>query len=123
VPVSTAAAVARRAVGVAAPFAVILASKDQTAFATVFAATDRQVGEGRLIGAADVVGLGVKTLIADGHLPKEFAEAGVPVVEPVFDARAVLELSSGAAAVDPLVLAPVYPREPEAVTKWRARGR
>lgn len=39
--------------------------------------------------------------------------------EPVFDAAAVLEASVGLAPTDALSFSPLYPREPEAVTKWR----
>lgn len=40
-------------------------------------------------------------------------------VRPVFDAAAVLEASAVLPPIDPLALEPLYPREPEAVTKWR----
>jgi len=41
------------------------------------------------------------------------------IIEPVFDPRGVLATSANLAPIDPLLLAPIYPREPEAVTKWR----
>ena len=41
------------------------------------------------------------------------------VLEPAFDPRGVLAASAALAPIDPLLLAPLYPREPEAVTKWR----
>lgn len=43
------------------------------------------------------------------------------IIAPVFSAEFVFRASLGKAAVDPLELAPIYPREPEAVTKWRSR--
>lgn len=44
-------------------------------------------------------------------------------VEPVFDPVAVLEASACLPVERPECLAPIYPREPEAVTKWRERTR
>lgn len=41
------------------------------------------------------------------------------VIEPIFDPQGVLQASVNVHPVDPLRLAPLYPREPEAVTKWR----
>lgn len=40
-------------------------------------------------------------------------------VRPRFDATAVLEAAWDIAPIDHLVLEPLYPREPEAATKWR----
>ncbi len=120
VAIETARVVARR-VQAPGPFAVVLASKDETAFATVFdsALTDR--GPGRLVTGLESLGVG--TIIADRHLPKAIAaeamDRGVVIAAPRFDPAACLELSFDAAAVDPAALAPMYPREPEAVTKWR----
>lgn len=49
-----------------------------------------------------------------GCLPK-----GAAVVRPFFDAAAVLEASVTLTPIDALALEPLYPREPESVTKWR----
>lgn len=57
----------------------------------------------------------VEAMLCDrGCLPP-----GVAVVRPAFDASAVLEASAMLRPIDPLALEPLYPREPEAVTKWR----
>ena len=63
-------------------------------------------------------------VIADPRLAGVLRERGViaegTVVEsPRFDALAVIEAGEGLAPTDPLALVPIYPREPEAVTKWR----
>jgi len=50
-----------------------------------------------------------------GLIPK-----AVVVLRPVWDAVAVGVASLGMAEVDPVALTPIYPREPEAVSKWRA---
>jgi tRNA threonylcarbamoyladenosine biosynthesis protein TsaB len=79
--------------------------------------------------AARVAGCG-GTLLADEHLGERLtqvaAEAGLPIrrfgVDPaafVREARARLEQGL---VTDPLQLAPIYAREPEAVTKWRERA-
>ncbi len=44
----------------------------------------------------------------------------VAVLRPVWDPVALGVASLSLEAVDPPALAPIYPREPEAVTKWRA---
>lgn len=72
--------------------------------------------------------LGPITLLADAHLPPAMAalaqSRGVPIHPPILDPVACLAASLipnlHNHAVDPLDLAPIYPREPEAVTKWRA---
>ncbi|MBL8744789.1 MAG: tRNA (adenosine(37)-N6)-threonylcarbamoyltransferase complex dimerization subunit type 1 TsaB [Phycisphaerae bacterium] len=44
---------------------------------------------------------------------------GAAMVRPRFDASAVLEASDCITPIDPIALSPLYPREPEAATKWR----
>ncbi len=46
--------------------------------------------------------------------------ASIRIGPPSFDPIACARLALTHAPVDPLELAPLYPREPEAVTKWRA---
>ena len=66
-------------------------------------------------------------VLADEHVPRSFHDglAGVAtaVRNPRFDARSCLrvtaEMARRKSKVDPLELAPLYPREPEAVRKWR----
>lgn len=47
----------------------------------------------------------------------------VAVLAPEFDAAWVLRASAIIEPVEPALLLPIYPREPEAVTKWRALGK
>lgn len=68
-----------------------------------------------------------RTLVADQPLLELLKEricipADVHVVPPVFDPVAIGEVSLALDPIDPLRLAPLYPREPEAVTKWRRRS-
>ena len=66
-------------------------------------------------------------VLADEHLPRAFHDGVVRVAralrEPHLDAlsclRVTTEMARRKQAVDPLELAPLYPREPEAVRKWR----
>ena len=97
--------------------------------------TQRRIDEGRqwiaascevgVISAEQVARLSPETLIGDRHLPEAFvrwADAnGVRIVEPIFSPRSVLESAGGTSGCDPVSLRPVYPREPDAVTQWRAR--
>lgn len=121
VPVPTASVVARRVTPGPLPFAVLLASKGDSAFATVFDAGRRPADRGRLVRPADVAALGVRRLIADSFLPEaiRLAAGRIPIEPPVFDPAACLELAIDFDPVDPMALRPLYPREPEAVTKWR----
>jgi hypothetical protein len=79
-----------------------------------------------VIGAAQVAAIRPAMLVADRFLPDSIrAEAthiGASVIEPIFAASSVLRLSAGLEAVDSLQLAPIYPREPDAVTQWRLKG-
>lgn len=114
--------------------AVALASKGDTVHLTTLHAGWRdRPGEapaGTITTPAALAPLaarGIRLLIADGHLPESFRRAadraGLRVAAPHFSARACLELASRLPALDPLDLLPVYPREPEAVALWRARGK
>lgn len=124
-PVPTAAAVALRRQKPDEPAAIALASKGETAFVTVVGVGGPP--EPGLVDAAGLEalhGLGVRRLVVDQFVPgaiRSRAESlGWAIERPVFDPVACLEASVGVEAVDPLNLAPIYPREPEAVTKWRA---
>jgi tRNA threonylcarbamoyl adenosine modification protein YeaZ len=75
---------------------------------------------------ADVISvLQPRLVLGDRFLPQGMrdaaAEVGAVVQEPVFAAEFVLQLACGARPVDPVQLAPIYPREPDAVTQWRQR--
>lgn len=144
-------AVSDRARGGAGPWLVALAAKQDTVWAVEVGEVG-EVGEGERAGAngsrrlelgdpivvgpdrfsaiaARVAGCG-GVLLADEHLGERLtqvaAEAGLPIrrfgVDPaafVREARARLEAGF---VTDPLRLAPIYAREPEAVTKWRERA-
>lgn len=92
-----------------------------------------RLGEGRIVGLDEVVqgGRGA-CLVAEERLAEMLRERGllrdgVRVVHPVFSAAQVMALGvrmgMSGGCVDPAELAPMYPREPEAVTKWRQRPR
>lgn len=121
IAVPSAAVVARR-VDARDSFMVALASKGDSAWVTVFDRAGREMRAGLMTGA-DVPGLGVRTLVADRFLPgamrQACAAAGIEIVEPIFDPLACIEASVALAPVDPVELSPIYPREPEAVRKWR----
>ncbi len=107
--------------------AVALAGKNDSAWVQVFADGTTH-GDGRLMVAGDFPSLardGVRILVADRFLPAPMraaaAAAGLEIQEPVFDAAACLRLGARLPGVDPVELVPIYPREPDAVTLWRAR--
>ena len=121
VGVPTPLVVARRVVFEEGAFAVALASKGDTALVTRFEGGG--MGEGTLIDAAGLEGLRVGLLVGDAFLPSRMRaraeELGLRVEPPVFDPVACAEAAEAIAPVDPAALVPVYPREPEAVRKWR----
>ena len=113
--------------GQRAHIAVALAGKGETAWVQVFDA-GIAAQPGRIITAADIGGLnasGVRLLIADSFLPAPMRAAaeqfGWTIVPPIFDAAACLRVGARLPALDPADLVPLYPREPDAVTLWRAR--
>ncbi len=73
----------------------------------------------------------IAVVLADEHLPAVAAEAcdeaGVSVLPPTFDPRALVAVAqrrlARGAVVDASLLLPIYPREPEAVRKWKATAR
>lgn len=74
--------------------------------------------------AVEEAGGGV--LVADGRLVERLVGDGLPidactVLEPVFDPVVLLAASSRLPCVDPVELAPLYPRRPEAVRQWEKR--
>ncbi len=116
------------------PVAVALASKGETVHLTTLAAGWRERPEdapaGTIAGpsaAADLAARGVRVLLADGHLPEAWRSAaegaGMRVDVPRFEPAACLAVSARLGACEPGALVPVYPREPEAVTLWRERGK
>lgn len=129
VPVPSAIVVARRAKA-PGPFVVALASKGETAYVTVFSNPNTPDAPGSIMDGATIASLaqrGVRLLVADQFLPPvvriAVETAGMAIRPPVFDPVACLEAGLTYPAVDPVALRPIYPREPEAVTKWRALKR
>ncbi len=123
------ALVAARAVGLdRRPGLIALASKNQRAHCSVVWA-DGSVEAVGVIGADQARALvdahGVRSLVGDGHLPSSFvdmAQQGGIAIDPIrLDARDVLEASAGIGPSTLIELAPIYAREPDAVTQWRTR--
>lgn len=135
------------------PTLVCLASKRETVHATMVGVTDEWLAahlslpplsgaevrgdpgspwpgrwlEVGLIGADVVEQLGATRIVGDRHLPGSFREAaavvGAAIVPPSFGPEGVLRLMGRFPDADPASAAPIYPREPEAVTRWRELGR
>lgn len=124
IPVPTAHCVAHSALmnGAAKPLVVALASKGESCYLTEF--TDDATAPGHLIAASEWNPTNIKALVADAYLPASFAakaaNMGVQRIYPIFDAFACALICHRYDVVDPVRLSPIYPREPEAVTKWRA---
>ncbi len=129
------------------PWLVALAAKGETAWCTVVtrgADAALTTSEPQVVGIAEFSALtaqihaacaggasdGHGTLLADEHLSRALVEVAVNArLEPrslevdarAFASEAARRLAAGA-TTDPLLLAPIYAREPEAVTKWRERA-
>lgn len=111
------------------PFVVTLASKRESAWCQAFRGTGAH-GEGALCDAPAVGAMldssGARTVLADDHLPRDMREVldslGVRVVPPRLDALLCARASMGLASASVDALAPIYPREPEAVRKWNEEG-
>lgn len=130
------AAVAARADGLPARFAVLLASKRDTVWATVYeraSATSepKELVAGGLLDASALTHLAAQTpfdaIAADAFLPDAFHDAasrsGWATLPLTLGAVALLHASRGRATTPPEGLLPLYPREAEAVRKWRELGR
>jgi tRNA A37 threonylcarbamoyladenosine modification protein TsaB len=122
---------------------VLLASKGETAFVSLWqaslggvqaAAPDIVVAEGCVLSSVSLAhvlaqlherGQQLHTALGDEFVPQGMrdvlASAGVLLQVPTLCSKACLFASVGLPSVEPLELAPIYPREPEAVTKWRER--
>lgn len=109
-----------------AAFIVALASKRGSAWCQAFRGTTA-LDAGALCDADGLKALisstGSAALLADGSLPAELRavadSAGLHVTPPRLDARLCALASNGLPTVSADELAPIYPREPEAVRKWR----
>lgn len=107
--------------------AVALAGKGASAWVRVFEGGEAREA-GRVIVTSDVGALheaGVRRMVADEHLPAAIrgaaAAVGIAIVPLVLSAEACLRACMGLPEIDPAELAPVYPREPDAVALWRNR--
>jgi len=122
--VPTALVVAQRVEANGAPFAVALNSKRDSAYVTIFDAKGAPQ-RAALMTSADFGAVETSILVADAYLPDGFVRAcearSIAVVPPTFDVRALLECAADAPVAKPAELAPLYGREPDAVTQWRAR--
>lgn len=109
---------------------VALASKGETFWATSLKRSDDAwhiTSRPHLTQASDMLLDETDVLLGDEHLPAmvrtRCEAAGVPIIAPVFSAEACISAGLVCAAncdwTDPLELLPLYPREPEAVSKWR----
>ncbi|MBI1189185.1 MAG: hypothetical protein GC200_00670 [Tepidisphaera sp.] len=117
----------------AAPFegglAVALAVKGATAFVTEFDAGEFPIARGHGVlrtreELMELPGRGVGTLLGDRFLLDLVGDSlagvrGLTVRGMGFDALSCIEMAGLSAPVDPAALVPMYPREAEAVTKWR----
>ena len=106
------------------PALIALASKNQHTHASVV----DESGEVRtlgMVGAEALEALGVKTIYADAHLPESLqqraASLGISVRPIILDAIHCVEAAAGISPIDPGLLEPIYAREPDAITQWRAR--
>jgi tRNA threonylcarbamoyladenosine biosynthesis protein TsaB len=109
---------------------VTLAAKRESFWATTLRATQGVwtiVDPGRLMTAADLSLEGIVEVLGDKFLPaaarQRCEDAGVPVRAPSFQATACLEATGSklraGQITDPRALKPLYPRPPEAVTRWQ----
>lgn len=114
------------------PVLIALASKNDTFWATRLEyAGDgwRIVGTPGLVDAGSLDLLTLRAVVGDQHLPTaarvRCEEAGVLAIEPRFEAAACLTVAARMLnrheTTDTLSLAPLYPREPEAVSIWERR--
>lgn len=113
------------------PFAIALASKGDDAYIQAFEVRDASpvpLAQGQILDASAFERLAhtsrITTLLADDFLPALIrdcaARLNIAVAPIALDPVACLAASRTIEPVDPIALLPTYPREPEAVTKWRA---
>ena len=104
------------------PATICLAWKGAEVWARTFAPGEREAAApGRVVSIDALDDLSFGMLVCDDKLAASLPEnRTIPIrFDPVAVARASAHLS----AVDPMELAVAYPREPEAVRKWRELGR
>ena len=113
------------------PALIALASKNDRAYCAIV----EKDGSIEDIGMSDASVLDqfasdqvvLRSFVADSHAPSSFVEKatelGISVLPIVLDARSCLNAMDGVEACNPMELKPLYAREPDAVTQWRARSR
>lgn len=126
VPTALAAALNQRRLP--GPLGVVLATKGESAFVTVFNPEHLRASSpptGRVVTAQALADMNIRTLICDPHAPASMLawakSAGVPVHPLRLSAIDTLDATGFLAPIAPVQLAPEYAREPEAVTLWRNR--
>lgn len=124
VPSASVAACAARHPGTAL---VLLAAKGSSVYAQRCGPSGALIGHGQPVDAADLELSGANLILADRFAATaiaarqpDAARLGIAMQRPAFTPQALLQASLQCESVDPALLLPVYPREPEAVTKWRA---
>lgn len=109
------------------PACVLLASKRETAHASVIGPDGWAVVSTEVLDGAGLRNLEVATLVVDQHCPEGIAEAaeamGLVRRLPHFSARSCLLSVGMFSGTEAVVTGPIYAREPEAVRKWRELGR
>lgn len=109
------------------PVAVLMATKADQAWCAVVSGSNRaeSARSGSMMNATDILTRRPSVVLADRHLPVSIREAlagaGVPIHPLTFTAESCLVAAALCSPGDPSMLVPIYPREPEAVTLWRAR--
>lgn len=136
VPSARIFAASDRARGGSGPWLVALAAKGATAWVDRVGEPFTEGDDGSVADADAFASLARRVaaergaLLADGHLDAALVgrarDAGLPVRELRVETSAFAEVSAEilarGGAVAPAALQPIYAREPEAVTNWRARG-
>lgn len=121
------ARVAVHACPLAAPSVVCLASKRGETFAQIVDGATLHEGHvvdsDGLAAMIDTSEVAIAALASDASLPDAMnsacAERGIEMVPLRLGPAACLAAAAGLEPEDPAMLAPIYPREPEAVRKWR----
>jgi tRNA threonylcarbamoyl adenosine modification protein YeaZ len=119
------AAVAREAIGAGDRAALIaLAGKKDAAHLTLLD-EDGTLTEIGVVGAGGIAPGMARTLVGDAHVPGAVADRcaglGMGRLGIVLTARALAAASRGFGEVGAREVRPIYAREPDAVTQWRAR--
>lgn len=122
IAVPTARVVARRAPDADARTYLLLASKNETAWAVRLDGRRGVADDGQIADVHAIQQLNPSCIIADRFVPQPILQWAndrqVRIVRPVFDPAACAEAALDMPSVEPSMLAPIYPREPEAVTLW-----